>query len=413
MHFTMNDEKFVSVSQLEAFLKAVEGSVDFQPEKAGNENRQKMYDWIGKVLSRLRYFGLKKKERGIVISYVEKITNLSRVQLKRLVARKKRIGTIAIQEGKRHRFEIRYGSSDIARLVETDNLHNRLSGRATKAILVREFEYGKRMFENIRRISVSHLYRLRGRKQYQSHSLTFAKTNPVSIKIGIRKKPKSEGKPGYLRVDSVHQGDLGKLKGVYHINLVDEVTQWEIVACVEGISEEFLRPVLEAALDEFPFVILGFHSDNGSEYINQIVAELLSKMRVEQTKSRSRRTNDNALVESKNGSVVRKHFGYVHIPKRFATMIRVFQREWFNVYVNFHRPSGFATERIDARGKVVKKYDTYLTPYAKLISLKEWEQHLKPGVTSHSLKRIADSHSDNEFAALMQKEKSKLFKSLA
>lgn len=414
MHFTMNDETLVSVSQLEAFLKAVAGAVDFHPEKAGDENRQKMYDWIGTVLSRLRYFSLGKRERGIVLSYLETITRLSRVQLKRLVGRKRSTGRIMLRKGARHRFPLRYGASDIARLVETDNLHNRLSGRATRAILRREFEeYGKSAYGNIRRVSVSHLYRLRGRTQYVSHAQTFAKTQSVSTPIGIRKKPRSEGKPGFLRVDSVHQGDMGKLKGVYHINLVDEVTQWEIVACVEGISEEFLRPVLEAALLEFPFVILGFHSDNGSEYINAIVAGLLSKMRVEQTKSRSRRTNDNALVEGKNGSVVRKHFGYVHIPKVHATAIRLFQRLWFNVYVNFHRPSGFATESIDTRGKITKKYDTYLTPYQKLISLPEWQRHLKPGVTSASLAAIARAHSDNEFAGRMQKEKSKLFRSLA
>ena len=414
MHFTMNDEKFVSVSQLEAFLTAVDGAVDFHPEKSGNKNRQKMYDWIGKVLSRFRYFALRKKDRGIVISYIEKITCLSRVQLKRLVARKRRLGTIVIKEGKRYRFPVLYGASDVARLVETDNLHQRLSGRATKAIMEREFEeYGKSGYENVRHVSVSHLYRLRGRRQYQSHALTYTKTPSVSVSIGIRKKPRGEGKPGYLRVDSVHQGDLGKLKGVYHINLVDEVTQWEIVASVEGISEEFLKPVLKAALEEFPFTLLGFHSDNGSEYINATVAELLSKMHAEQTKSRSRRTNDNALVEGKNGAVVRKHFGYVHIPKKFATAIRAFQRTWFNVYVNFHRPSGFATEHIDKRGKVTKKYDTYLTPHQKLVSLPTWKQYLKPDVTPESLAHVAGAHSDNEFATLMQKEKSKLFKSLA
>ena len=98
--------------------------------------------------------------------------------------------------------------------------------------------------------------------------LNYQKTHPVKVNIGIRKKPAPYGKPGYLRVDSVHQGDLDKEKGVYHINLVDEVTQWEIVGCVEGISEHFLAPLLEVLLKLFPFKILGFHSDNGSEYIN-------------------------------------------------------------------------------------------------------------------------------------------------
>jgi transposase InsO family protein len=79
------------------------------------------------------------------------------------------------------------------------------------------------------------------------------------------------------------------------------------VASVERISEAFLLPTLDLVLDAFPFVIRGFHSDNGSEYVNKTVAGLLNKLLIEFTKSRARRTNDNALVEEKNGAVVRKH----------------------------------------------------------------------------------------------------------
>ena len=118
-------------------------------------------------------------------------------------------------------------------------------------------------------------------------------------------------------MDSVHQGDLDGRKGVYEVNLVDEVTQYEFVAAVEGISERFLLPALEALIEAFPFEIKGFHADNGSEYINYRVARLLRKLHVEEfTKSRPRRSNDNALVESKNASVVRRHLGHAHIARR-------------------------------------------------------------------------------------------------
>ena len=200
-----------------------------------------------------------------------------------------------------------------------------------------------------RRSAVSHLYNLRGSRVYQSRSLTYTKTPTTRVDIGIRKKPCPEGQPGFLRVDSVHQGGMDKHKGVYHVNLVDEVTQDEIVVTVEGISEEFLRPALETALKDFPFVILGFHSDNGSEYINKVVARLLQKLLIEQTKSRSRRTNDNALVEGKNAAVVRKHFGYAHIPRKYATLMNKFNRDHLNPYLFFHRQCAFATETIDER----------------------------------------------------------------
>jgi len=74
-------------------------------------------------------------------------------------------------------------------------------------------------------ISVSHIYNLKQTEVFKYHSLTYTKTTPAKVDIGERRKPQPYGRPGFLRVDSVHQGDLDKDKGVYHIHFVDEVTQ--------------------------------------------------------------------------------------------------------------------------------------------------------------------------------------------
>ncbi|EQD50652.1 Integrase catalytic region [mine drainage metagenome] len=124
----------------------------------------------------------------------------------------------------------------------------------------------------------------------------------------------------------MHQGDFDGAQGVYHINAVDEVTQFEVVATVERISEAYLIPALQVLLEDFPFVIRGFHSDNGSEYINRRVAEMLGTLLVDFTKSRSRHSNDHALVESKNGAVVRKHRGYAHLPQKYTARLNAFNR---------------------------------------------------------------------------------------
>ena len=136
--------------------------------------------------------------------------------------------------------------------------------------------------------------------------MNYVKTKPTGVTIAERRRPNPQGRPGYLRLDAVHQGDQNGAKGVFHINAVDEVTQWQIVAATERISEAWLLPVLKTMLEQFPFRILGFHSDNGSEFINATVAKLLGKLLIEQTKSRPRQSNDNALVETKNGAVIRK-----------------------------------------------------------------------------------------------------------
>ncbi len=403
----MNDEHFESVADIAAFTNATE-NIEFK----GAGTIAEKYIWVEATLTRFRYFSITKKAKGEVRRYVRRMTGYSATQLTRLIRKKKKQRKIKRSTKKRNVFGTTYTTADIALLLKTDNAHSRISGPATQNIMEREYTlFGKKEYENIRHISSSHLYNLRQTRQYVSHALTYTKTNPVDRNIGERRKPQPEGKPGYLRVDSVHQGDQGGKKGIYHINIVDEVTQLEWVGCVETISEFHLKPLLEKLLEQIPFKVWNFHSDNGSEYINHVVAELLQKLFIDQTKSRARHSNDNALAEGKNGSRVRKHMGRMHIEKRHAPVVEHFYEEYFNVYLNYHRPCGFATTIIDKRGKEKKKYDVYLTAYEKLKSLPNAATHLKSGVTFKQLDKIAYAFSDNEWAEKMQKAKELLFES--
>ena len=207
-----------------------------------------------------------------------------------------------------------------------------------------------------------------------------------------------------------HKMILNTRPGLYHINAVDTVTQWQVVGCCQTISEAHLLPVLEAILHQFPFRIRGFHSDNGSEFLNLRVAKLLHKLLIaEFTKSRAHRTTDNALVEGKNGAVVRKHIGHEPIAAEHAAEFQRFYTAWFNPYLNFHRPCGFATVEVSEQGKRRRHYrlEDYRTPYEKLVSLDEWEQHLKPGITADFLEQQTQRMSDTECARNMQQRKRK------
>ena len=306
----MNDSHVVSIAQIRAFLK-INNEIKFKAA-----SKRELYDWVNNVLTKFRYFSLKKKNRGIVRRYIVKMTGLSQSQLTRLIDKKRKFGKVISSSTKKHRFTRIYTPSDTGLLIKTDNAHNRLSGPATKKILEREYNvFSKKDYHRISQISSSHIYNLRGTRQYRSHSLTIKKTNPTKVSIGQRRKPDPQGKPGFLRIDTVHQGDYEKKKGIYHINIVDEITQWEIIGSVERISEYYLEPLLRDLIGQFPFKIINFHSDNGSEYINKIVAKLLNKLLIQQTKSRTRHCNDNALAEGKNGAIIRKNIGYNHIPQ--------------------------------------------------------------------------------------------------
>jgi hypothetical protein len=259
---------------------------------------------------------------------------------------------------------------------------------------------------------VAHLYNLRASARYRNQAAVFEPTRATSIAIGERRRPDPHGRPGYLRVDTVHQGDCEGSKGVYHINAVDTVTQWQVVGCTSKISETYLLPVLEAVLAQFPFTILGFHVDNGSEYINHRVAQMLQKLYAEFTKSRACRSQDNALVEGKNGAVVRKLIGYGYIAGEHAGAIGKFYAQHLNPYLNLHRPCGFATVSLDQRGKRQRRYKTedYRTPFEKLKSLERAEQYLKAGLSLAEMERQALAMSDTECARQMNAAKGKLLR---
>jgi hypothetical protein len=344
-----------------------------------------------------------------------KISGYSRQQLTRLIAQYRKTGRLQRRQRTVAGFKPRYTELDIRLLAAMDERHGTPCGPAVKKLCERACGlFGQTEYTTLASISVSHLYNLRKSISYTRQRRHYEKTQPRPSKIGERRKPQPNGQPGYIRIDSVHQGDLDKQKGVYHINAVDEVTQFEVVCTVEKISERYLIPALEQLLETFPFTVLGFHSDNGSEYINKRVAELLEKLRIEFTKSRSRHSNDNALAESKNGAVVRKLFGYSHIPQRWASMINAFNQQHLNPYINYHRPCFFPETTTDHKGKQRKiyRYENMMTPYDKLKSLPSASDYLKPSVSFEILDKVAHQISDNQAADQLQKARQKLFKTI-
>lgn len=397
----------IGLDRIEAFLR---GSEEIRFE---GKTRSEIYEWTERVLVQQEYARQGRKVRGLLRRYLEKMTGLSRAQMTRLIGGYLASGKVELGKYRRHRFPRRYTGADVELLAKVDEAHEQLSGPATRRILEREYqEYGKREYERLAAISVAHLYNLRQQPRYRQRRLHYTKTRATPVGIGERRRPDPQGRPGYLRVDTVHQGDGAAGKGVYHINAVDEVTQWQIVAATAHISEVFLEPVLAALLQQFPFRILGFHSDNGSEFINTTVAKLLNKLLIEQTKSRPRHSNDNGLVETKNGAVIRKHLGYGYIAAAHAGRLQRFYREHFNPYLNFHRPCAQPDLERDEKGRIRRTYSRYQTPWETLQGLPQAEQSLRPGVSLAVLTRMAAARSDTEAARSMQRAKRELFEQL-
>ncbi len=403
----MEDSERMSLEQIRAFLEA-SAEVTFQ-----GRQRSEVYGWVERTLGHHDYGRQPRAVKGLLRHWIAKMTGFSRAQTTRLIQAYQQGRPVEAKRYRRHRFPARYTAGDIELLAQVDNLHEGLSGPATRKLLERAWEeFGDVRFQRLARISVAQIYRLRRRPAYRRQRLAYQHTRPTKVAIGERRRPAPQGRPGFLRVDTVHQGDLEGVKGLYHINAVDEVTQWQIVAATPFISEAWLSPVLEAMLAQFPFRIRGFHSDNGSEFINHNVSQMLNKMMAEQTKSRPRHSNDNGLAETKNGWVIRKHMGWGHIASQHAEAFDEFYRTHFNPYLNFHRPCGVPESRTLANGKSKRIYRWYATPWEILRQTPDLARYLTPDLTIAELEEQARVQSDWAAAESMQEAKRKLFASL-
>jgi len=404
----MQASEKLRLEQIQAFLDASE-EIQFEGKR-----RQEVYDWITRLLRQQSYRTQGKVVRGLLRRYVAKMTGLSRAQVTRLIGQYMEHSEVKQSSRRQHRFPSRFTKADLELLAKVDEAHETMSGPATRRILEREWEiYKHPEYERLATVSIAHIYNLRKRRRYRECRMNYTKTRAVQVAIGERRKPQPGGQPGYLRVDTVHQGDQEGIKGVYHINAVDEVTQWQVIGSVAAITQTHLEPVLRAILGQFPFFIRGFHSDNGSEFINDSVSGLLKRLLIEQTKSRPRRSNDNGLVESKNGAVIRKHMGYGHIAAGHAEDIHQFYQDHLNPYLNFHRPCGQPERIADERGKEKYVYRRYATPWETLRELvcpaPDPAAYLRPEFSLQRLDQIAKTHSDTEWARYMQDAKHKLF----
>ena len=238
----MDETRLRTIEQLEEFLKATP-EVAFTAPGVGVAPDIQRYQHISRVLARFDYPQRDKRERGVVLAYLRRTSGYGRAQLTRLVARWAANRVAQHPLVKRYRapaapFARKYTAADVELLVEMDRAHEDVCGPATAHLLQRAHAvYGDPRYERLAGLSVSHLYNLCKRADYQARRVRFVKTRAVCNPIGLRKAPSPNGRAGYVRIDTVHQGDLDGVKGVYHITCVDEVSQWQVQACVQGICQ--------------------------------------------------------------------------------------------------------------------------------------------------------------------------------
>ena len=224
MIVTLQTQAIQTLEQVRAFVAGAE------PVSFSIKDRPSAHAWMAGTLKRFGYAHASRADRGILRRYLEKATGLSRAQITRRITQFLAAGRCDDRRGSPAApFARRYTSDDIRLLAEVDALHGTLSGSTTRKLCVRAFKlHHDARFERLATISNGHLYNLHGHKTYRAVRGSFDKTQPVKNTIGERRKPAPDGRPGYSRVDSVHQGDLDGIKGVY---LVMGVARYPLGQC--------------------------------------------------------------------------------------------------------------------------------------------------------------------------------------
>ena len=240
----MQNASKLNLQQIQQFLHSSE-EIRFK-----GKGRAEIYAWVARTLRQHGYSRQNRAAKGLLRQYLVKMTGLSRAQITRLIQQYRQGGELQPARYRRHRFARKYTPADVELLAAVDEAHETLSGPATRKILEREYQqYQQREYERLAGISVAQIYRLRRRSAYRQRRLHFTKTRPTAVSIGERRRPDPQGQPGFLRVDTVHQGDRDGVKGVYHINAVDEVTQWQVVGAphagrIQRFYQQHFNPYL-------------------------------------------------------------------------------------------------------------------------------------------------------------------------
>lgn len=210
------------------------------------------------------------------------------------------------------------------------------------------------------------------RAKYRTHGRCATKPGTLLRQhIPIKTNQWDESKPGFLEADTIaHCGDSLLGNFVYTIDTVDIATAWTEQRAVWGKGETGVLEQIKDIEASVPFLLLGFDSDNGNEFLNWHLLHHFAQRQhpVQFTRSRSYHKDDNAHVEQKNWTHVRQWFGYYRLdnPNLVPLMNNLYKSEW-NLFHNFFCPSVRLIEKKIVAAKTLKRYDTPKTPYQRVL----------------------------------------------
>jgi len=221
--------------------------------------------------------------------------------------------------------------------------------------------------------------------EHPSHGLSNTKPGSLLKKaISVRTyTPWDEDQPGFLEIDLVaHCGGTMEGQFLYTLTCVDLSTGWIECLAVRRRTEQAVFEAIQAMRTYLPFLLLGIDSDNGSEFINDLLYQYCLSEKITFTRSRPYQKNDQAHVEQKNWSVVRRLIGYDRFETEEEYLLLQSIYADLRLYANFFQPVLKLVSKEHVDKKLVKRYDTAATPFQRILAAKEIPLETKARLTN-------------------------------
>jgi len=327
---------------------------------------------------RPRYLKARKVEKQNILDEFTSVTGYHRKYAIRIL--KNKVQSQNHLNKKTKTYKTVYGGEVVRALEQIWEIYGQICSKRLQAILpealrvlerCKEINLSKNTKELLLKISSASIDRcLRPIRTKSPHGLSTTKPGSLLKNlIPVRSFTEwDQERPGFMEIDLVaHCGNTTEGQFLNTLTCTDISTGWTDVTALPHRSQEAVSTAIHLMRQRLPFALLGIDSDNGSEFINDLLYRYCLNEKITFTRSRPYQKNDQAHVEQKNWSVVRHTIGYDRweTEQELALLESIYDD--LRLYINFFQPSFklVAKERIGNR--TIKRYDTAKTPYQRVL----------------------------------------------
>lgn len=267
----------------------------------------------------------------------------------------------------------------------------------------KRFKISQDLEHQLRQISARQIDRRLGPRKLRLKKRLYGRTKPGTLlkhQIPIKTDNWDVKTPGFTEIDTVsHSGNNAEGLFAYTVNQTDILTTWVESRAVLGKGEAGVVAALDEMAQALPFVLKGLDSDNGSEFINWHLVRYCKRHNIQPFRSRPYKKDDNAHIEQKNWTHVRKLIGWdrYDTPATVAALNDLYQNE-LRLYLNLFLPSVKLAGKKRVGSKLIRRYDNPKTPFQrvldagsgdskKIAALQQLRSALDPFTLSNTIER--------------------------